>query len=82
MKLIKETYVSWNAEVIFITSNWQGNKDMMEGCKAAGIPAFVRLSSSKNFPFPDVVDLGNALGLLRNSVKHIGLVPNSTTSDR
>ncbi|XP_006461238.1 hypothetical protein AGABI2DRAFT_204879 [Agaricus bisporus var. bisporus H97] len=39
MKLIKETYVSWNAEVIFITSNWQGNKDMMEGCKEAGIPA-------------------------------------------
>ncbi|KAF9451497.1 hypothetical protein P691DRAFT_352740 [Macrolepiota fuliginosa MF-IS2] len=40
MKLIKETYVSWNAEVIFITSNWQGNKEMMEGCKEAGIPAF------------------------------------------
>ena len=41
MKLIKETYVSWNAEVVFITSNWQGNKEMMEGCKEAGIPAFV-----------------------------------------
>lgn len=42
MKLIKDTYISWNAEVVFITSNWQGNKEMMEGCKEAGIPAFVR----------------------------------------
>jgi hypothetical protein len=41
MKLIKESYVHWNAEVVIITSNFQGNKDMMEGCKAAGIPAFV-----------------------------------------
>lgn len=42
MKLIKETYTSWNAEVVFITSNRQGNDEMMEGCKEAGIPAFVR----------------------------------------
>jgi len=42
MKLIKETYISWGAEVIFITSNYQGNQEMMEGCKEAGIPAFVR----------------------------------------
>lgn len=41
MKLIKETYASWGAEVVFITSNYQGNKEMMEGCKEAGIPAFV-----------------------------------------
>jgi hypothetical protein len=41
MKLIKEVYVHWQAEVVFITSNWQGNKEMMEGCKEAGIPAFV-----------------------------------------
>ncbi|KAF9470004.1 hypothetical protein BDZ94DRAFT_1151315 [Collybia nuda] len=40
MKLIKETYISWGAEVVFITSNFQGNKEMMEGCKVAGIPAF------------------------------------------
>ena len=38
--LIKEIYESWNAEVVFITSNWTGNKEMMEGCKEAGIPAF------------------------------------------
>ncbi|TFK20782.1 hypothetical protein FA15DRAFT_112343 [Coprinopsis marcescibilis] len=40
MKLIKEAYYSWGAEVVFITSNYQGNKEMMEGCKQAGIPAF------------------------------------------
>ncbi|KAF4621340.1 hypothetical protein D9613_000841 [Agrocybe pediades] len=40
MKLIKEAYYSWGAEVVFITSNLQGNTEMMEGCKEAGIPAF------------------------------------------
>ncbi|EJF57564.1 hypothetical protein BD309DRAFT_969522 [Dichomitus squalens] len=39
MQLIKDAYKSWGAEVVFITSNWQGNKEIMEGCKAAGIPA-------------------------------------------
>lgn len=43
MKLLKETYNTWEAEVIFITSNYQGNREMMEGCKAAGIPAFVSI---------------------------------------
>lgn len=41
MKLIKEVYDVWKAEVVFITSNLQGNREMMEGCKEAGIPAFV-----------------------------------------
>ncbi|KIY68088.1 hypothetical protein CYLTODRAFT_453876 [Cylindrobasidium torrendii FP15055 ss-10] len=40
MKLLTETYDSWGAEVVFITSNWTGNKTMMEGCKSEGIPAF------------------------------------------
>ncbi|KAJ7594973.1 hypothetical protein C8J56DRAFT_1044688 [Mycena floridula] len=40
MQLIGDAYKSWGAEVVFITSNYQGNKDMMEGCKKAGIPAF------------------------------------------
>ncbi|KAF7322797.1 Urb2 domain-containing protein [Mycena chlorophos] len=40
MKLLKEIYHSWGAEVVFITSNYVGNSEMMEGCKAAGIPAF------------------------------------------
>jgi hypothetical protein len=26
--------------VVFITSNWIGNKEMTEGCKEAGIPCF------------------------------------------
>jgi len=40
MKLIKEAYYSWGAEVVFITSNWAGNKEMMRGCMKEGIPAF------------------------------------------
>ncbi|KAF8478297.1 hypothetical protein JB92DRAFT_3086022 [Gautieria morchelliformis] len=40
VKLVKEAYFSWKAEVVFITSNMQGNTDLMEGCKEAGIPAF------------------------------------------
>jgi len=40
MKLLRETYQSWNAEVVFITSNLSGNTEMMEGCKSEGIPAF------------------------------------------
>jgi hypothetical protein len=40
MKLIKEVYVSWGAEVVFITSNLGGNTEMMQGCKKEGIPAF------------------------------------------
>ena len=41
MALIRDTYESWGAEVVFITSNWSGNKEMMEGCKTEGITAFV-----------------------------------------
>ncbi|TDL23046.1 hypothetical protein BD410DRAFT_787876 [Rickenella mellea] len=40
MKLVKDAYHSWKAEVVFITSNYQGNQEIMEGCKEAGIPAF------------------------------------------
>ena len=64
MMLIKEVYVYWKAEVVFITSNWQGNKEMMEGCKEAGIPAFV--SAQCLFPLDTFSRYppGNALGLL------------------
>lgn len=41
MKLVREAYHTWNAEVVFITSNLQGNQEVMEGCKTEGIPAFV-----------------------------------------
>lgn len=56
MKLVKEAYYSWGAEgsffslifayrvnrflVVFITSNWIGNSEIMQGCREAGIPAF------------------------------------------
>ncbi|KAI0041348.1 hypothetical protein FA95DRAFT_1501625 [Auriscalpium vulgare] len=40
MKILKEVHASWQAEVVFITSNYQGNQDLMEGCKEAGIHAF------------------------------------------
>ncbi|THH07540.1 hypothetical protein EW145_g3316 [Phellinidium pouzarii] len=40
MKLVRESYHSFGAEVVFITSNYQGNQEIMEGCKQEGIPAF------------------------------------------
>lgn len=43
MKIVKEVYVSWGAEVVFITSNLKGNQEIMEGCMEAKIPAFVSL---------------------------------------
>lgn len=63
--------MSWNAEVVFITSNYQGNKEIMEGCKAIGIPAFVRHHSSHGFSpaFAKVLPnfgLGHSMGLLNS----------------
>jgi hypothetical protein len=63
MKLICETYASWRAEVVFITSNYQGNQEMMEGCKAAGIPAFVRHHSLVFF-WRSLIRPGYFMGLL------------------
>ncbi|KAK3291011.1 uncharacterized protein B0H64DRAFT_349792 [Chaetomium fimeti] len=40
VKLLKEVWDSFGAEVIFITSNKQGNDEMMQGCRAAGLHAF------------------------------------------
>ncbi|KAI0003273.1 hypothetical protein BJV74DRAFT_764575 [Russula compacta] len=40
MKILKEAYYSWGAEVVFITSNYIGNSEIMQGCREAGIPAF------------------------------------------
>ncbi|KAJ3773855.1 hypothetical protein FB446DRAFT_834926 [Lentinula raphanica] len=40
MKILKEAYHTWGAEVVFITSNYIGNTEIMEGCKDAGIPVF------------------------------------------
>lgn len=32
MQLLRDTWKSFNAEVIFITSNKKGNDELMEGC--------------------------------------------------
>ncbi|KZV83649.1 hypothetical protein EXIGLDRAFT_307079 [Exidia glandulosa HHB12029] len=40
MKLVGDAYRSWGAEVVMITSNRSGNDELMQGCRAAGIPAF------------------------------------------
>ncbi|KUJ12179.1 uncharacterized protein LY89DRAFT_757888 [Mollisia scopiformis] len=40
VQLLKDTWESFGAEVIFITSNMQGNDEMMQGCRAAGLHAF------------------------------------------
>ncbi|KAF2794075.1 hypothetical protein K505DRAFT_242991 [Melanomma pulvis-pyrius CBS 109.77] len=40
MELLKDTWTRFGAEVIFITSNMQGNDEMMQGCRVAGLHAF------------------------------------------
>ncbi|CAE6535541.1 unnamed protein product [Rhizoctonia solani] len=40
VKLIEEVYRSFDAEVVMITSNYNGNREMMVGCRKLGIPAF------------------------------------------
>ncbi|KAG2061468.1 hypothetical protein BDR06DRAFT_261837 [Suillus hirtellus] len=40
MKILKEVYEYWQAEVVFITSNYVGNFEIQHGCKEAGIPCF------------------------------------------
>ncbi|KAF6764854.1 hypothetical protein DFP72DRAFT_985959 [Ephemerocybe angulata] len=40
MKIVKEAYEYWNAEVVFLTSNYIGNTEIMQGCTEAGIPCF------------------------------------------
>jgi hypothetical protein len=40
MELLRDTWKRFGAEVIFITSNMQGNDEMMQGCRAEGMHAF------------------------------------------
>lgn len=40
VELLKDTWHRFGAEVIFITSNMQGNDEMMQGCRVAGMHAF------------------------------------------
>lgn len=40
MKLLKDTWISFKAEAVFITSNMQGNDEMMQGCMAGTLTYF------------------------------------------
>ncbi|KAF1940656.1 hypothetical protein EJ02DRAFT_494380 [Clathrospora elynae] len=40
MELLKDTWKRFGAEVVFITSNMQGNDEMMQGCAREGMHAF------------------------------------------
>ncbi|KAJ3536261.1 hypothetical protein NM688_g6862 [Phlebia brevispora] len=40
MKMLKDIYVAFNAEVVIITSNPKGNEELMQGCKDNGMHAF------------------------------------------
>ncbi|KFA71459.1 hypothetical protein S40288_08015 [Stachybotrys chartarum IBT 40288] len=47
MKLLKDTYSSFGAEVIFITSNMAGNDEMMQGCREGKLRLFPPISILK-----------------------------------
>lgn len=40
MKMLKDVYVAFKAEVVIITSNPQGNAELMQGCKENGMHSF------------------------------------------
>jgi len=40
MSLVRDAFISWQAEVVFVTSNQRGNQEIMEGCMEARIPVF------------------------------------------
>jgi hypothetical protein len=65
MRIVKEVYASWRAEVVFVTSNRQNNKEIMGGCMEAGIPVFVSLSGACTAQITDSYwSLGDTVGLL------------------
>jgi hypothetical protein len=43
MQLLKDTWKSFGAEVIFITSNMSGNDEMMQGCLEGTLRGFSNL---------------------------------------
>lgn len=67
VRLLKETWASFGAEVIFITSNKQGNDEMMQGCREGQYlcPAVVVWVAIGGDGFTDVVAAGlHAFGTL------------------
>ncbi|KAF8976836.1 hypothetical protein BDQ17DRAFT_1339479, partial [Cyathus striatus] len=70
MKILKEAYTYWDAEVVFITSNYIGNSEIMQGCKEAGIPAFGTLWDFTPIAFsPTIRKSYTAFGILRYLVE-------------
>jgi len=67
MKLLKDTWHSFGAEVIFITSNKQGNDEMMQGCQEGEFPfrqCGVQDKSTWNADFVDLTAGLHAFGTL------------------
>ena len=66
MSLVRDAFISWQAEVVFVTSNQRGNQEVMEGCMEEGIPVFV---GSPKFPrwhkLLTRTGTGNVVGLLK-----------------
>lgn len=51
MQLLKDTWASFQAEVIFITSNMAGNDEMMQGCRQGKGKAHLLLASGQLLTF-------------------------------
>ena len=63
----------WPSIVVFITSNYIGNSEIMEGCKSEGIPAFVsEVFLQLNFALLTALyRTGYIMGLLINALCYI-----------
>lgn len=76
MELLKATWTSFGAEVIFITSNKQGNDEMMQGCRAGmfiGILGHGKsLTSENQLDYTHSVPCGTSDGL--SSTLHVRFV--------
>ena len=64
VQLLKDTWKSWRAEVIFITSNMQGNDEMMEGCREGTFSRLCRLDEVLTIAFSWFTCIWYTLGLL------------------
>ena len=55
MELLRDTWIRFGAEVIFITSNKRGNDEMMQGCRAG---TSITITTNKK-----IINLRNSAGL-------------------
>lgn len=70
MQLLKDTWRSFGAEVIFITSNMKGNNEMMQGCHVGMCyitsippPPYVYFAFEWNFSLMNGLLTGDVAGL-------------------